>query len=341
MKTSTLVIIVIVIWITLLTWLVSIWQYDTMKSSMMIFYHNPAALSLFVGLWTAGMAAMMFPAIVPMILVFNRHINTNNASRNNPGNSNTNGQMAYHRSINDGMRYPLEEGGDKSNFMHRLRNILQSKSPNIILFVLVYLGIWAATGVVLLVGWSLFFDILLPQIGQSGSQQQQLIPTNIIYGIVLIVAGTYQFSLVKTKCLGYCESPLTFLMRRPQKGRVGALKLGMYHGLYCLGCCWPYFLIMVTLGWMNFFWMGLIAAIIFAEKIWTRGGLWIGRLTGIGFIILGILSSTGAMSLPSDSMIGGSNSNSSNNNNDSSNSDDIEMMMSMDMSSSSSTDIDS
>ena len=175
MKTSTLVIIVIVIWITLLTWLVSIWQYDTMMSSMMTFYHNPAALSLFVGLWTTGMVAMMFPAIIPMILVFNRHINTNNASRNNPGNSNTNGQMAYHRSSNDGMRYPLEEGGDKSNFMHRLRNILQSKSPNIILFVLAYLAIWAVTGVVLLVGWSLFFDILLPRLGQSDSHNNLLI----------------------------------------------------------------------------------------------------------------------------------------------------------------------
>ena len=63
MKTSTLVIIFIVVLISALTWLVSIWQYDAMMSSMMTFY-NPAALSLFVVIWTAGMAAMMFPAIV-------------------------------------------------------------------------------------------------------------------------------------------------------------------------------------------------------------------------------------------------------------------------------------
>ena len=62
---------------------------------------------------------------------------------------------------------------------------------------------------------------------------------------------------------------------------------------------------MVALGWMNIFWMGLFAAIIFAEKIWARGGLWIARITGISFIILGILSATGAISLPSDSMSGG------------------------------------
>jgi predicted metal-binding membrane protein len=329
MNTSTPVIIAIVISITLLTWLVSIWQYDAMMSSMMTFYHNPAALSLFVILWTAGMAGMMFPAIVPMILVYNRLISMNNAPNNKPGKSKTNSQMTYHRS---GIGYPAEEGGDKSN-IHRLRNTLQSKSPDIILFVSAYLAIWALTGVVLLVGWSFFFDTLLPQLGRNDSQQQQLVSANIIYGIVLIVAGMYQFSLLKTRCLGCCESPLSFLMRRWQKGRVGALKIGLYHGLYCLGCCWPYFLLMVALGWMNIFWMGLFAAIIFAEKVWTRGGLWIARITGIGFIILGILSSTGAISLPADSMSGSSSSGDSDMMMDISSSSSGDKMMSMDMSS--------
>ena len=72
---------------------------------------------------------------------------------------------------------------------------------------------------------------------------------------------------------------------------------------------------------MNFFWMGLFASIIFAEKIWTRG-LWISRIAGIGFIALGILSLTGAISLPSDSMSDVS----------SSGGEDSGKMMSMDMS---------
>jgi predicted metal-binding membrane protein len=291
--------------------------------SMMTFYHNPAALSLFVVIWTAGMAAMMFPAIVPMILAFNRLINTNNAASNNPGNSNTNSQMRNHRSSNDGIGYPAEEGGSKSNVIQRLRSTLLSKPVDIILFVSAYLAIWALIGVVLLVGWSYFFDTLLPQLGRNDSQQQQLVSANIIYGIVLIVAGTYQFSLLKSSCLGYCKFPLILLMRRRQNGRTEALKMGMYHGFYCLGCCWPYFLLMIALGWMNFFWMGLFASIIFAEKIWTRGGLWIGRITGIGFITLGILSLTWAISMSSDSM-GISISSSG---------DDRDMMMSMDMSS--------
>jgi predicted metal-binding membrane protein len=326
MNASTLVTVGIVTSISLLTWLVSIWQYDAMMLSMMTFYRDPAALSIFVVIWTAGMAAMMFPAIVPMILVFNRLITTNNATSNYPGNSNTNGQMANHRNSNDGIGYPEGKRGNKGNIIYRLRNTLRSKPVDITIFVSTYLAIWALTGLVLLVGWSLFIDTVLPPLGRNDSQQQHLVSANTIYGIVLIVAGTYQFSLLKSSSLGYCESPLNFLTRRRQNGRKEALKMGMYYGLYCLGCCWPYFLLMVALGWMNFFWMGLFACIIFAERIWTRGGLWISRVAGIGFITLGILSLTGAISLPSDSMSGSSSS---------SGSGDGDMMTSMDMSSSS------
>jgi hypothetical protein len=53
---------------------------------------------------------------------------------------------------------------------------------------------------------------------------------------------------------------------------------------------------------MNIFWMGLFAAIIFAEKIWAKGGLWIARATGICFLSIGILSLTGMILLPSDPM---------------------------------------
>jgi predicted metal-binding membrane protein len=59
--------------ISVITWLVSSQQYDTMMSAMMMF-HNPAALSLFTVIWTAGMAAMMFPAISPMVLLYDRII---------------------------------------------------------------------------------------------------------------------------------------------------------------------------------------------------------------------------------------------------------------------------
>jgi predicted metal-binding membrane protein len=317
MRTSALVIISVVIIISVLTWLVSIWQYDVMMSSMMTFY-NPSALSLFVIIWTAGMAAMMFPAIVPMILVYNRLIDTSR-TKNNTGIGSS--QLSYHESDDGSNDNDIEETGHEGSALKRLRSKLRSKSYDIILFGSAYLAIWALTGIILLVGWSLLFGTIFSHLGESNVQG--LVLTNTIYGIVLIISGVYQFSSLKTRCLGYCESPLSFFMRRWRKGKIGALKMGMYHGLYCLGCCWPYFLLMVALGWMNVIWMGLFAAIIFTEKVWSKGGLWVARMTGIGFIALGIMSSTGVISLPSDSMNNGSSG-------------DSRMMMSMDMSSSSS-----
>ena len=130
MNTSTLVITTIIISISLLTWLASIWQFKVMISSMMTYHQNPTVLYLFVVIWTAGMAAMMFPAIVPIILVYNRLISSNNATSSNAGNSNTNSQLAYHRSRSiNGIESPAGEGEDKRNIVRRLRN-----TPDIILF---------------------------------------------------------------------------------------------------------------------------------------------------------------------------------------------------------------
>ena len=96
---SSLIIIVIVVSISLFTWYVSIWQYDTMMSSMMTFYYSPAALSLFVVIWTVGMAAMMFPAIIPMVIFYNRLIDNSNGNKDN-FHSHHSSQMLYHRQGN-------------------------------------------------------------------------------------------------------------------------------------------------------------------------------------------------------------------------------------------------
>jgi predicted metal-binding membrane protein len=115
---------------------------------------------------------------------------------------------------------------------------------------------------------------------------------NYVYAAVLIVSGAYQFTSLKNKCLGYCESPMSFFMKRWSNGAAGAVKMGFYHGLYCLGCCWPYFLLMVALGWMNLFEMALFAVLIFGEKMWSKG-IWLARIAGTGFILAGALVGIG------------------------------------------------
>ncbi|HEU4467547.1 MAG TPA: DUF2182 domain-containing protein [Nitrososphaeraceae archaeon] len=239
-----------------ISWILSTFQPDMMK---VMNSYNPILITLYTATWTAGMAAMMFPAIIPMVLLYNKLI-TNNQS-------------------------------DSS------QEIVELKFPysfKVVLFVGMYLVVWAVTGVVLLFGWSVPMNII------ASVQANNNI--GIVFGSILIISGIYQFTSLKNKCIGYCESPLSFFMRRWQTGMRGAIKMGTYHGLYCLGCCWPYFLIMVALGWMNLLWMGLFAAIIFGEKMWSKG-IWIARGVGIALIVLGISSSMGLITLHDSSMM--------------------------------------
>jgi predicted metal-binding membrane protein len=289
------------IFISAIMWLVSLQQYDTMMSTMMMFY-NPIALSIFTLLWIMGMAAMMFPAISPMVLLYDRLIKSNNNSRVN-------------RRVKEGKSSLIvskekdkeeEEDDDAEEEVKKSSSLLAflpwpSYSLKIILFVASYLVVWALTGIALLIAWSVPINYFMMGMNSSLISKQLL---DLVFGILLIISGLYQFSPLKTKCLGYCESPMSFFMRRWRSGTIGAAKMGTYHGLYCLGCCWPYFLLMIALGWMNLLWMALFAAIIFGEKIWLRGGIWVARSAGIGFMIVGILAILGLMEIPTGIEIG-------------------------------------
>jgi predicted metal-binding membrane protein len=273
--------------ISVITWLVSSQQYDTMMSTMMMF-HNPVALSLFTVIWTAGMAAMMFPAISPMVLLYDRMIKNKS---NNEASSSKKGEAK--ESLLVGIDNCKEQEKMKSSV-----SLWSTYSLKMILFVGSYLLVWAITGIAILVGWSIPMNYLLAEPFTNNAQSL----VNIIFGVLLVISGLYQFSPLKTKCLGYCESPMSFFMRRWRSGTVGAMKMGVYHGLYCLGCCWPYFLLMVALGWMSLLWMALFAAIIFGEKVWTKGGKWVARSVGIGFVTLGALTLLGMIEVPTGDM---------------------------------------
>jgi predicted metal-binding membrane protein len=271
-----------------ISWVLSKDQPDMMKAMMT---YDPIAISLFAASWTVGMAAMMFPAITPMVLLYNRLINRDNNAGDGREDIKTSSQSAI-----------VIEGNDKG--IRDRNRPLFANSANMILFVGSYLVVWATTGIALLLAWSIpmnyFFIHLQSNHHQQEQSQQQL---QFVYGIILIISGVYQFSSLKRKCLGYCESPLSFFMRRWRSGTIGAVKMGTYHGLYCLGCCWPYFLLMVALGWMNLLWMGLFAGIIFGEKIWCKG-IWIARCVGIGLAIVGMMTIIGMMTIPTMHMGG-------------------------------------
>ncbi len=225
--------------------------------------YNPLSISLFTASWTAGMAAMMFPAITPMVLMYNRLV------INRKNNRDRQSSVTIQEE---------KEGETISSTLPSLR---------VILFVGSYLLVWALTGIVLLLGWSVVMNSTIMTTGNTVFIQY-------LYGSLLIIAGAYQFTPLKRICIGYCESPMSFFMRRWRDGASGAFKMGVYHGIYCLGCCWAYFLLMVALGWMNLLWMGLFAGIIFGEKIWSRG-IWVARAAGVGLAITGVLVAAGML----------------------------------------------
>jgi predicted metal-binding membrane protein len=268
------IILASLIFVSLIAWLFAIKDPDMLIMMEAMMTLNPIAISIFTVSWTIGMAAMMFPAIIPMVVLYNRLI---------VGNNNSDYHIDISKRINNKQRqFPL------------LFSSSINYSIKTILFVVSYLLIWSLTGILLLMSWSILMNNLF--------MIYRAIDLEIVYGILLIISGLYQFSSLKRKCLGYCESPLAFFTRRWNgSSTIGAIKMGTYHGLYCIGCCWPYFLLMVALGWMNIAWMLLFAGIIFGEKIWSKG-IWISRFTGITFAFIGILTILGIITLYNGSM---------------------------------------
>ncbi len=84
---------------------------------------------------------------------------------------------------------------------------------------------------------------------------------------VLALAGAYQFSPLKNACLRACRSPMDFVVLHWRSGTYGALRLGIDHGLYCIGCCWALMAVLVVAGGMGIAWVALIALVIFVEKV--------------------------------------------------------------------------
>ena len=107
-------------------------------------------------------------------------------------------------------------------------------------------------------------------------------------GILLIVAGIYQLTPLKYACLTKCRSPFAFIMTSWREGYAGSFRMGLGHGLDCLGGCWFLFVILFPLGIMNIVAMAIITVLIFAEKS-LAFGLQFSRIAAIAMIVYGIV----------------------------------------------------
>ncbi len=104
---------------------------------------------------------------------------------------------------------------------------------------------------------------------------------------ILILAGLYQWTPMKDICLRQCRTPLGFLMAAWQDGNWGACRMGLYHGVFCVGCCWALMAILFAVGVMNMLWVILITIFVLLEKVLPVSHVAMRGITGLALIIWG------------------------------------------------------
>jgi len=149
------------------------------------------------------------------------------------------------------------------------------------IFVAAYLVIWSLFG-------ALAYLLAVGAERLAGQSLWLMDHAARLGGGLIILAGLYQLSPLKRICLARCRTPLGFILGSWRDGYAGSFRMGIEHGLSCLGCCWLLFVMLFPLGVMNVAVMALLTVLIFAEKSWSAGE-WIARFAAVGFIAYGLL----------------------------------------------------
>jgi predicted metal-binding membrane protein len=163
--------------------------------------------------WLLMMAAMMLPAITPMVVAYS------------------------HRCASGGATAAFAAG---------------------------YLVTWVAAG---LLGYAAIEGVRSLEPGFLAWKEMG----RYVAGAVIAAAGLYQLTTPKRACLRRCRERHAFLRQRWRPGRLGALRIGVAHGGICVGCCWALIAALLALGAMSLTWMGLVAALIAAERLLPWG----------------------------------------------------------------------
>ena len=156
------------------------------------------------------------------------------------------------------------------------------------LFLSSYLLVWTAFAAAATIGnWGLHANgLLTSMMGASASRY--------VGGGLLVVAGLFQLSPLKSVCLNHCRSPVSFIVNDWREGHWGTFVMGLRHGAYCLGCCWALMGLLFVLGMMNLLWIAALAAFVLLEKA-APGGRVISWASGILLLAWGGLMTAGVL----------------------------------------------
>ncbi len=158
------------------------------------------------------------------------------------------------------------------------------------IFVAGYLAAWTAYG---LVAYGIYRAIV--SAGTDYLAWDRSGP--YVAGAALAAAGIYQLTPLKDVCLRHCRSPLHFLLHGWHEGRVGAFRMGVEHGAFCVGCCWGLMLALFALGVMSLVWMAVVAAVILVEKLAPQGER-LSRVFAVALVALGVWVASAPASVP-------------------------------------------
>lgn len=149
------------------------------------------------------------------------------------------------------------------------------------LSVVGYVAVWAVAGVVVYFGENALLKLLHPL---AESQDLRWLGAS-----VLVAAGVFEFSPLKYRCLDKCRSPLTVIQMHwtGTHPKLNAARLGIDHGLFCLGCCWALMALMIAVGAGNVAWMLALGAVMALEKNFPWGKS-LAKPIGTLLVLLGI-----------------------------------------------------
>ncbi|MHC8508759.1 MAG: DUF2182 domain-containing protein [Rhodospirillales bacterium] len=156
------------------------------------------------------------------------------------------------------------------------------RGASALVFAAGYMTVWSLFGAAL-AGAQIALGVFTGVFTGAASMNTALSPAWA--GALLIAAGLYQLTPQKDICLRACRSPLAFFIRHWREGRLGALRLGARHGVFCVGCCWMLMLLMFAGGTMNVLCMAALTLVMGAEKLFS--GAWASRILALACICAG------------------------------------------------------
>jgi len=158
------------------------------------------------------------------------------------------------------------------------RMIVTNRARRLTMFTIGYLLVWGGSGVPAFgLAWA------AGKLSSTGA-----VGITLASGVFL-VAGVYQLTPMKYRCLSHCRTPLSEVLRYASfTGPTRDLRAGLNSGYFCLGCCWSLMLLMAAFGVMNVYGMAGLAAVVAVEKL-TPAGERFSKGIGVGLLVLAVV----------------------------------------------------